>query len=639
MQNGSIVCSVSLEEVSGTGSIIKKTQHKNVTLTLGRDEFKELQLFLDLPKKVMHMCIREVVVHKKFMKDGKATIRLPDQRLQLLISNCPPDKLAVFLKTLQTKLEVLREKGFVSQRQRMLSEEPRAFTEISPLTIKDLQLAQTANRGRNEANTLSTTLSSGGVKRKFVPSEGQENLPAESAANKTTISKKQKVCNNISPSKIIVQPVKLNKEQMSVLEAVLRGRNIFFTGSAGTGKSFLLKRIIGALPPHHTYITASTGVAACHIGGTTLHAFAGIGSGKGDLTQCVELASRQQVAQHWRRCHHLIIDEISMVDGDYFEKLEAVARNVRKSDQPFGGIQLIVSGDFLQLPPVAKGSNKARFCFQTSAWHKCIQTTLELKEVHRQSDSHFIKVLQSVRLGLCPSYVTETLMKTSRNKVECNGLLATQLCTHKEDVESINQHKLKGLEGASRTFAATDSEMVYKQSLDKLCPASSTIELKCGAQVLLCKNLDVQRGLVNGARGIVTGFEPGVEGLPIVKFACGLHETIKLARWTFRMGGGLMVTRKQIPLKLAWAISIHKSQGMTLDCVEISLSKVFECGQAYVALSRAKSLEGLRVVGFTGDCVRANTDVLRFYTKLQLIQNSVEPREVKAKHENTVKFW
>lgn len=127
----------------------------------------------------------------------------------------------------------------------MLSEEPRAFTEISPLTIKDLQLAQTANRGRNEANTLSTTLSSGGVKRKFVPSEGQENLPAESAANKTTISKKQKVCNNISPSKLIVQPVKLNKEQMSVLEAVLRGRNIFFTGSAGTGKSFLLKRIIG----------------------------------------------------------------------------------------------------------------------------------------------------------------------------------------------------------------------------------------------------------------------------------------------------------------------------------------------------------------------------------------------------------
>nr|KAG5691490.1 hypothetical protein BaRGS_026265 [Batillaria attramentaria] len=209
-----------------------------------------------------------------------------------------------------------------------------------------------------------------------------------------------------------------------------------------------------------------------------------------------------------------------MVDGDFFEKLETVARTVRKSDQPFGGIQLIVCGDFLQLPPVAKGGTP-RFCFQ---------------------------------------FVLDTLHGTEENHIERDGVLATRLCTHKEDVEKINKHRLASL-----------------------------------------------------------------SGLPVVKFVCGVTEVIKPSRWVFKMGMGMMVARRQIPLKLAWAISIHKSQGMTLDCVEISLARVFESGQTYVALSRAKSLEGLRVLNFDTSCVRANADVLRFYGKLQLTQKIMQP--------------
>ncbi|XP_070195917.1 ATP-dependent DNA helicase PIF1-like [Littorina saxatilis] len=614
MQNSTIICTLSLQEVSPTGNVIKQTLHKNVTLILGRDEFGEIQLQIEHPKKVTKLKVREIFVHKKFMTSGKATVKLPDQRLQLMLSNCPPDQLAVFIRTLQTKLEVLRQKGFVHQRTRLLSEAPRGFTEISPLTLKDLQAVNKAP-GKNAG----TTASAAGT-RKRASGDSQENQARSGTSTATDGGiKRQKSFQGISPSKIVARPVTLNKEQNAVLQAVMSGKSVFFTGSAGTGKSFLLKRIIGALPPQHTFATASTGVAACHIGGTTLHSFAGIGSGKSELPQCVELASRPQVAQQWRRCRHLIIDEISMVDGDFFKKLEAVAGVIRKSDQPFGGIQLIVCGDFLQLPPVSR-DRTARFCFQTSAWHRCIQMTMELKEVRRQSDTHFIRVLQAIRLGSCPQMVIDTLVNTVDNNIEREGVLATKLCTHKEDVSVINSSKLSALEGEMKTFIGTDSDSVYADNLDKLCPASGKLNLKLGAQVLLCKNLDVGRGLVNGARGIITGFDSTNEGFPVVRFVCGVIEVIKPVRWVFKISGGAMLARKQVPLKLAWAISIHKSQGMTLDCVEISLTKVFECGQSYVALSRAKSLEGLRVLGFSPNCIRANSDVLRFYQKLDLIQ-------------------
>ncbi|KAJ0059041.1 hypothetical protein NL108_007279, partial [Boleophthalmus pectinirostris] len=353
---------------------------------------------------------------------------------------------------------------------------------------------------------------------------------------------------------------KLNKEQAAVLSAVLSGRNVFFTGSAGTGKSFLLKRIIGSLPPKSTYATASTGVAACHIGGTTLHSFAGIGSGSAPLDQCIELAQRPGVLQHWTSCRHLIIDEVSMVEAQYFDKLESVARSVRRSTEPFGGIQLIMCGDFLQLPPVSKGKDKAKFCFQSRSWRKVIQVNMELTEVRRQTDQSFISLLQAVRVGRVTEEVTSRLLHSSYHNIERDGILATRLCTHKDDVELTNQSKLQQLPGAARVFEALDSDPALEKTIDAHSPVSRELQLKVGAQVMLTKNLDVARGLVNGARGVVVSFDTQKHGYPRVRFLCGVTEVMKPERWVFKSGGGVHLSRQQLPLKLAWAISIHKSQ-------------------------------------------------------------------------------
>ncbi|XP_052776592.1 ATP-dependent DNA helicase PIF1-like [Mya arenaria] len=623
MALSSISCTGIYEELNTKGETLRKMQHKNVTLSLGRNEFKDVILCINFPsKREMKYTLREMQIHKKFAKDGKATIKLPNESAQVMISNCAPDQLIMFLKTMTTKLECLRKKGFVSDRLKWKSDLPRTFDEISPLTLRDLK---EANEVKVKAAERLEDFTPKG-KRKRMASDEKENMQPTGAkmARKLITTTDEKGAIGLRDSSrllaAIENPVKLNKEQNAVLEAVRSGRNIFFTGSAGTGKSFLLRRIIGALAPQHTFPTASTGVAACHIGGTTLHQFAGVGSGQGSLEQCIELASRTQIAQQWRKCHHLIIDEISMVDGDFFDKLETVGRVIRKSDKPFGGIQLIICGDFLQLPPVTKGEERRKFCFQSKAWRKCIDMNMELTDVRRQSDKTFISVLQNIRMGRCPEFVYTTLRGTAQNNIQQNGILATQLCTHKEDVNQINNFQLKKLTGPSKSYEATDSDEVYLKQINFLSPVPATLTLTVGAQVMLAKNVDITKGLVNGARGVVIGFETGSECNPIVKFLCGLETAVKPTRWTFKVSGGVLLTRKQIPLKLAWAISIHKSQGMTLDCVEISLSKVFESGQSYVALSRAKSLEGLRVLDFDRKCVRADPEVLKFYHKMGLKQ-------------------
>lgn len=646
MDHPSLSCTVGIEELSPTGNVLKKATYPKVTVILGRDEFKELQIQIEFPKKHSRYSVKEILIHKKFVKDGKATIKLPAHKIHLMLSNCPPDRLAFFLRTLQVKLDCLKQKGFVSQRAKLLSGKTQEFDEISPLTLKDLQTAH----GKQEAQAAlkkstaplkpsSLAMSSsqpapltGGLKenRKRPTSSQPDRAQSESEIKRQRRAELMKMTsvNGVSPSRIVVKQIQLTSEQNRVIETVKRGKSIFFTGSAGTGKSFLLKRIIGALPPNHTFATASTGAAACHIGGTTLHSFAGIGSGNGSVNQCIELASRAKVSQQWKACRHLIIDEISMVDADLFEKLETVARTVRKSDQPFGGIQLILCGDFLQLPPVTKPGETRRFCFQSEAWHKTVEITMHLTEVKRQDDPHFINILQKIRKGLCPEPVLNALIATGNNCIDKDGVLATKLCTHKADVDEINQSNLKELQGESKLFSSVDTDQAYTSQLNALCPVPAYLELKVGAQVMLCKNLDIQRGLVNGARGVVTGYEKNNNGYPIIKFVCGVTETIKPSRWIFRVGGGNTIARKQIPIKCAWAISIHKSQGMTLDCVEISLGRVFEVGQAYVALSRAKSLAGLRVLDFKGSCVKADPTVLGFYSRLELrhkmMHNGVE---------------
>lgn len=307
-----------------------------------------------------------------------------------------------------------------------------------------------------------------------------------------------------------------------------------------------------------------------------------------------------------------------MVDGEFFEKIEAIARHVRRNEKPFGGIQLILCGDFLQLPPVIKTSqsqiqtNSKRFCFQTETWQQVISCSYELKQVHRQKDSEFVRILNFIRVGHVNDEIAERLMATSRQKIEKNGILATQLCSHTNDSNLINESKLSNLPGEERMFEALDNESGYSKQLDSMVMAPGRLKLKIGAQVMLLKNINISDGLVNGARGIVIGFVSN-GGAPIVKFKNDREYTAKPEKWIIKTPSGGLITRKQVPLKLAWAFSIHKSQGLTLDCVEMSLSKVFEAGQAYVALSRAQSLESLRILDFDKRQVWANPVVLRFY--------------------------
>ncbi|XP_033506294.2 ATP-dependent DNA helicase PIF1 [Epinephelus lanceolatus] len=598
-------CCVTVEQLNLSGQATRRQVIRKASVILGRNEFQEIILRVSDGKVPQNYPLKDFKLFTKFARDGKCTIKLLPENIQLLISNCPSDRLHLFLKTLSIKHQARLSCKPLSGREKLKAGLPRSFEAISPLQQKDIQKV-------NELRSKEAPKGLADRTNKTVAGTGQQVKRSRSETNFSPVKA------NPSKKPILSLPSRrLNKEQAAVLSAVLTGKNVFFTGSAGTGKSFLLKRIMGSLPPKSTFATASTGVAACHIGGTTLHNFAGIGSGSAPLEQCIELAQRPGVLQHWTSCRHLIIDEVSMVEAQFFDKLEAVARSVRRSTQPFGGIQLIVCGDFLQLPPVSKGREKASFCFQARSWRKVIQVNMELMEVRRQTDQSFISLLQAVRVGRVTEEVTAKLMESAYHNIERDGILATRLCTHKDDVELTNENKLQQLPGSVRAFEALDSDPALVRTIDAHSPVSRLIQLKVGAQVMLTKNLDVARGLVNGARGVVVSFETGKHGLPRVRFLCGVTEVLKPERWVFKSGGGIHLSRQQLPLKLAWAISIHKSQGMTLDCVEISLARVFESGQAYVALSRARSLEGLRVMDFDPRVVRADPDVLVFYSRLR----------------------
>ncbi|KAG7249071.1 hypothetical protein CRUP_036200, partial [Coryphaenoides rupestris] len=344
-------CCAAVERLNAAGQATSRRVIRRAAVLLGRNEFRELILRIEDGKAPPQSY---ALTDFRSSPSSPATASAP---LQVLLSDCPPDRLGVFLRTLGIKHQAWLTAKAPTDREKLQACLPRSFDTISPLRQKDVQQANEL-RARGLADRTNTNTHTHGSKARAGPG-----LQVKRPRSQCDFSP---VKANPSKKPVLTLPVarKLNKEQAAVLTAVLSGKNVFFTGSAGTGKSFLLKRIVGSLPPKSTYATASTGVAACHIAGTTLHNFAGIGSGAAPLEQCIELAQRPGVLQHWTSCRHLIIDEVSMVDAPLFDKLEAVARSVRRSTEPFGGIQLIICGDFLQLPPVSKGKEKALFCFQ-----------------------------------------------------------------------------------------------------------------------------------------------------------------------------------------------------------------------------------------------------------------------------------
>lgn len=351
-----LICAATIEWLNQQAIVVRKVNFKLASLRLVRNEIRQLHVEVTSEKTApIKLNLRGINVHKKYMTEGKASIKFMQDQCTLYLSNAPPGVLVVFLKTLFIKMTADKDMNVSEKdvqkklRAHFLSEKPSAFEDISPVTSNELMRAKKLALSQSSLTTPSPPQ----AKKRRMGDTKDIRGPAPKKLYTTagTDTKGSQSGQASSPVRVVE---KLNDEQEEVLQSCLRGKNVFFTGSAGTGKSFLLRKIIATFPPDGTMATASTGVAACLIGGVTLHSFAGIGSGEGGLQRSYDLASRGSTATAWRKCKRLIIDEISMVDGEYFEKIEAVARYIRNNDKPFGGIQLILCGDFLQLPPVIK---------------------------------------------------------------------------------------------------------------------------------------------------------------------------------------------------------------------------------------------------------------------------------------------
>jgi ATP-dependent DNA helicase PIF1 len=412
----------------------------------------------------------------------------------------------------------------------------------------------------------------------------------------------------------------LTAEQEAVMEAVMAGKNICFTGSAGTGKSFTTKVMVARLVAKYgaaaIAVTASTGVAASHITGTTLHSFAGTGINFDAMDQVLKKVWKYH-KKKWQETRTLIVDEASMIDGTFLAALDKVGRALRKcKNKPFGGMQVILIGDFLQLPPVSKrGEPPVRPLFESLAWKQLVQQTILLKTVHRQKNDDFVGLLQRARMGAINDADDALLRSRIHAPLEDNGILPTRIYTHNVNVQHENDKQLAALQGPESVFTSKDegSDKFALEALQKSCLAPAVLKLKLHAQVLLLKNL-MPPHLVNGSRGVIVGFDE--DTFPIVQFDNGIRMTIGQDEWSTKQGENVLASRKQVPLCLAWAITIHKCQGMTLDKACIDISKCFEPGQAYVALSRCTSLDGISLLGYDRSKIMANPDIVEFYAKL-----------------------
>jgi ATP-dependent DNA helicase PIF1 len=426
--------------------------------------------------------------------------------------------------------------------------------------------------------------------------------------------------------------ISLSDEQRTIFDMVVnQKKSLFFTGSAGSGKSHLLRCIIRELRTRYesreVAITAPTGIAACNISGCTLHSFAGMGLAVGQREHLLaKVLKSKKALERWRACKVLVIDEISMVDGEFLDVLEWMACQVRRSGQPFGGIQVVITGDFFQLPPVRNNSSDVKFAFEAACWSKCIHSTIQLTHVFRQRDDRFVRILNEIRVGAMSKDSLELLRSLSREPTYPNdGILPTRLFALRAEVDSANDQRLERLSGSPQTYTARDSgkDPIQVAKLPNNCLAPTALRLRKDAQVILLKNLDAT--LVNGSRGIVIGFETrekdaGGEMFPVVRFENGRTLQVTPELWDIEVPGeGIVASRQQVPLLLAWAMSIHKSQGQTLERVVVDLARIFENGQAYVALSRATSIEGLQVLNFNAQKIRANPRVVEFYKRLDRV--------------------
>lgn len=433
--------------------------------------------------------------------------------------------------------------------------------------------------------------------------------------------------------------MELSSEQTEALNAFKNGNNIFITGPGGTGKSELIRHLVTEAQSklRAVQVCALTGCAAVLLqceGAKTIHSWGGIGLANGDFQAIIDRVSKNKHKRAaWMSVDVLIIDEVSMMSVRLFNILDRIGRKTRRRlDVPFGGIQLVFSGDFYQLPPVGDETDceTTAFCFESKNWNTTFDRVIQLTTMFRQTDPLYAKVLNQIRIGKISKKGMKLLEGRVGVKCDHEFVKPTILLPRRRDADIINQKQLALLETKEKIYEmslfrdtkATISEEHYEKETKYLSSnvmADQKLVLKVGAQVMCVANIDMEGAmpLVNGSQGVVVEFEGNI---PIVQFRNGTKRKVAPHLWESENVKGVGV--KQIPLIHAWAITIHKSQGVTLELAQIDAgSNIFECGQTYVALSRVKTSDGLFLNAFDIKKIKINRKVQEYYVKLQSLKN------------------
>jgi ATP-dependent DNA helicase PIF1 len=435
-------------------------------------------------------------------------------------------------------------------------------------------------------------------------------------------------------------------EQIIVFDKYSQGKNVFVTGPGGTGKTALIKYIQkdAFRKGFNIQVCALTGCAAVLLEckAKTLHSWAGIGLGTAGLDQLVtKIMKNRFLKSNWRGTDILVVDEVSMMSQKLFELLDAIGKAVRKNSRPFGGLQLIFSGDFYQLPPVGDKDDieTSKFCFESLLWSQTFikENHVQLTKIFRQTDPVYQKILNQIREGKLKRSSNEALLQKVGQQIPDNSIVRpTKLFPTRNKVDQVNLKEMNNLKTEEQEFnlkyhsdlEMTATELLKRRQFTKEhiqtellylkgnLRCDEVVKLKIGSQVMCIVNIELDNGLTlcNGSQGIITKLSE--QGLPVVKFSnIAGAITMSYHVWPSENIPGIGVS--QLPLILAWALTIHKAQGATLDIAEIDAgSGIFECGQTYVALSRVKSLEGLYLTSFDASRIKVSRRVQEFYASI-----------------------